>query len=127
VNVLQGLLKKIVAMRPPEETNHSRSKKHLKEPRLPSVTPGYTVLSEVKEIIKLPSKTAAYKQDPEALELDHEVIAELREYVTTILAMYRDNPFLSFEHASHVTQSVIKLLSRVVTPDAIDYNGLSYV
>jgi hypothetical protein len=41
--------------------------------------------------------------------------------------MYRDNPFHNFEHASHVTQSVMKLLARVVTPDSIDYNDMSYV
>jgi hypothetical protein len=31
--------------------------------------------------------------------------------------MYRSNPFHSFEHASHVTMSVVKLLSRIVVPD----------
>jgi 3'5'-cyclic nucleotide phosphodiesterase len=29
---------------------------------------------------------------------------------------YRDNPFHCFEHASHVTMSVVKLLSRIVAP-----------
>jgi len=31
--------------------------------------------------------------------------------------MYRNNPFHNFEHASHVTMSVVKLLSRIVAPD----------
>jgi hypothetical protein len=31
--------------------------------------------------------------------------------------MYRDNPFHNFEHASHVTMSVSKLLSRIVAAD----------
>lgn len=31
-------------------------------------------------------------------------------------AMYRENPFHNFEHASHVTMSVLKLLSRIVAP-----------
>lgn len=30
---------------------------------------------------------------------------------------YRNNPFHNFEHASHVTMSVVKLLSRIVAPD----------
>jgi hypothetical protein len=30
--------------------------------------------------------------------------------------MYRDNPFHSFEHASHVSMSAVKLLSRVIGP-----------
>eukprot|EP00980_Cylindrotheca_fusiformis_P022612 scaffold9514_cov106-Cylindrotheca_fusiformis.AAC.1 len=36
--------------------------------------------------------------------------------------MYRDNPFHNFEHASHVTSSVKKLLTRIVNVDA--GNGL---
>eukprot|EP00980_Cylindrotheca_fusiformis_P016273 scaffold4834_cov117-Cylindrotheca_fusiformis.AAC.1 len=36
--------------------------------------------------------------------------------------MYRDNPFHNFEHASHVTASVKKLLTRIVNVD--DGNGL---
>ena len=31
--------------------------------------------------------------------------------------MYLDNPFHNFEHASHVSMSVVKLMSRIVTPD----------
>ena len=40
--------------------------------------------------------------------------------------MYRENSFHNFEHASHVTQSVTKLLARVVTADEIDYNDMKY-
>jgi hypothetical protein len=40
--------------------------------------------------------------------------------------MYRDTPFHSFDHASHVTMSVTKLLSRVITPDTIDYTDMKY-
>ena len=36
------------------------------------------------------------------------------------------NPFHNFEHASHVTQSVTKLMSRIVAPDTIDYDELCY-
>lgn len=31
--------------------------------------------------------------------------------------MYKDNPFHNFEHASHVTMSTVKLLSRIASPD----------
>jgi hypothetical protein len=34
--------------------------------------------------------------------------------------MYKDNPFHNFEHASHVTMSVVKLLSRIVAPSDIN-------
>ena len=53
-------------------------------------------------------------------------MAQLRDYVIMIASMYRENPFHCFEHASHVTMSVTKLLSRVVTSDANDYNNISY-
>jgi class 3 adenylate cyclase len=45
------------------------------------------------------------------------VVSQLQSYVTGIANMYRDNPFHNFEHASHVTMSTTKLLSRVVTTD----------
>jgi hypothetical protein len=40
-------------------------------------------------------------------------------YVTVIETMYRDDPFHNFEHASHITMSVVKLLSRINVPDDI--------
>jgi hypothetical protein len=54
------------------------------------------------------------------------VIAQLRDFVTVISQNYRDNYFHSFEHASHVTQSVMKLIGRIVAPEAIDYDNLTY-
>jgi hypothetical protein len=45
--------------------------------------------------------------------IEPEVVSELKKYVTGIATMYRDIPFHNFEHASHVTMSVTKLLSRV--------------
>jgi hypothetical protein len=45
------------------------------------------------------------------------VIDELRSYVSTLAGMYLENPFHNFEHASHVTMSVVKLLSRIVAPN----------
>ncbi|KAL3925985.1 MAG: hypothetical protein SGILL_000032 [Bacillariaceae sp.] len=46
-------------------------------------------------------------------ELDRDVVAVLRDYVQGIACMYRDNPFHNFAHASHVTLSIEKMLSRV--------------
>ena len=34
-----------------------------------------------------------------------------------------DNPFHNFEHASHVTMSVAKLLSRIVAPSAREFDA----
>ena len=122
VDTLQRLLKKIVAMRDDQAPPDASKWKGLKIETME----GATVLDEVKEIITLPSHTAEYRQDPDLVELDPAVVSQLTEYVSVIASTYRDNPFHSFEHASHVTQSVRKLLSRVVTQDSIDYEGLRY-
>jgi hypothetical protein len=57
--------------------------------------------------------------------LDTEVAHQLRLYMREIGGMYQKNPFHNFEHASHVTMSVQKLLSRIVAPSDIDraYQG----
>jgi hypothetical protein len=51
------------------------------------------------------------------VELPDDVVHELHEYVAAVACMYRENAFHNFEHASHVTMSVVKLLSRIVAPD----------
>ena len=126
--VLYRLIQKMVAMRdsskPKKRSNQSaagRSRDNIEFHK-----PRGMVLDEVEEIIVLPSEPAKYKRDPETVELPPEVVRQLRDYVATIASMYRNNPFHSFDHASHVTMSVMKLLSRVVTPDTIDYNDMSY-
>ena len=113
VDVLQSLIKKIIAMRgtnntPIPDSLDVQSKSE----------PGKTVLDEVREFITLPNKPATYTQDPTTIELDPKVVAQLTEFVTAIATMYNDNPFHAFSHACHVLQSVIKLLARVVTPDS---------
>jgi hypothetical protein len=84
---------------------------------------GKSILDEVQEIITLPhfdkNDAEDVLEDKDAVELGDEVMAQLREYVSTIASLYRDNPFHNFEHASHVTMSVVKLLSRIVAPSHI--------
>jgi hypothetical protein len=90
-----------------------------------SLLDGQTVIDEVKEIITLPrfNAEASIKEvDLDAVLLGPNVLGQLRFYISTVASMYKDNPFHSFEHASHVTMSVIKLLSRIVAPSDIEYN-----
>ena len=81
-------------------------------------------LDEVQEIITLPkfenTKHAFQLISREKLELSADVLSELHSYVHTLATMYPDNPFHNFEHASHVTMSVCKLLSRIVKPSDFD-------
>ena len=123
VDVLQGLLKKVVATRSDESKKPTRNLAKLK------IKPeeGKMVMDEVKEVIDIRrSKTNNFKRDPETIELGSVVTAQLRDFVTLVARNYRSNHFHSFEHASHVTQSVVKLLGRIVAPASIDYDNLMY-
>mmetsp|Transcript_20032 Transcript_20032/g.35262 ORF Transcript_20032/g.35262 Transcript_20032/m.35262 type:complete len:1107 (-) Transcript_20032:235-3555(-) len=46
-------------------------------------------------------------------KIDSKVVEQLKQHVHGIASMYRKNPFHNFEHASHVTMSCMKMLSRV--------------
>ncbi|KAL7561168.1 hypothetical protein ACA910_011989 [Epithemia clementina (nom. ined.)] len=79
------------------------------------------VLDEVQDIVKLspsttylPRKTGSPRI--EKVQLPTLAKKQLENYITEIAASYRNNPFHNFEHASHVTMSVVKLMSRVMTP-----------
>ncbi|CAB9498276.1 Receptor-type guanylate cyclase gcy [Seminavis robusta] len=74
----------------------------------------YMVLGEVKEIIDLPSFVPGMPEiDPSSVRLDQEVVDQLRRYIMVLSQLYQDNPFHSFNHASHVTMSTTKLLARI--------------
>ena len=77
-------------------------------------------IDEVVEAIMLPRFNAATEtneSDYREIVIDKPVADQLREYVSIIASMYRDNPFHNFEHACHVTMSVAKHLKRIATPD----------
>jgi hypothetical protein len=121
VDVLKRLLKQIVAKRNADIT---KERFDLNDPIMMkhemAIGLDTYVLSEVTEIVRLPGYDTAVKgQETNNVELPAEVEAQLRLYVASIAAMYRDNPFHNFEHASHVMMSVSKLLSRIVAPDEV--------
>jgi hypothetical protein len=131
VEVLHRMLQKVVAMR---DTSYNPlalklNKQHMDGFRALSIKttkPGQIVLDEVKETVQLPKEALKYKQDPDKVVLSPEVSSQLRDFVTTIASLYRKNQFHCFEHAGHVIMSVTKLMSRLVTSDAIDYTDMSY-
>jgi class 3 adenylate cyclase len=116
---LLNLVKQIVARR---STNHSSS----------DVNPNVSLLEknqsdhpleEVQEIITLPEYDATAinnQKNSQNIDLGEAVTEQIRLYVTCIARMYRNNAFHNFEHASHVTMSVTKLLSRIVAPKDIE-------
>lgn len=121
VDVLLRLLKQLVAMRRACGIPEMGSPKL--EQEIHFGANGEKVIDEVKEIIELPqfNAKAVSKIHTEAVTLPVQVVDQMYDYVSNIAALYNDNPFHNFEHASHVTMSVVKLLSRIVAPsDVLD-------
>jgi hypothetical protein len=85
-----------------------------------------TPMEEVEEIITLPkfdpSCEAFLNLSESEFGLPDIVVTELHHFVQSVANMYQENPFHNFEHASHVTMSVVKLLSRIVSPN-IELDG----
>eukprot|EP00980_Cylindrotheca_fusiformis_P023089 scaffold10105_cov129-Cylindrotheca_fusiformis.AAC.2 len=85
-----------------------------------------TVLEEFTPIIPLQrfnAKDLQQRRRPSSIEISDKVKCQLRGYLSNVASMYQDNPFHNFEHASHVTASVKKLLTRIVNTD--ENNGLA--
>lgn len=118
VNIMKSSLAQVVAKRerraptstPPEILKH-----------LESEYLGHcSSLNEVKEIVTLPKFDAeAANNEIGEIELSERVVGQLRTYIHNLAMMYNDNPFHNFHHATHVTMSVVKLLSRVVAPEQL--------
>ena len=117
-------LKKLVASRQGQKSVSLEAWRNL---MVQSVHPDGIVLDEVEEVITLPeTRVVDLGAIVDTVVLDKVVLEQLTNYVATISSMYRPNAFHNFDHASHVTQSVTKLLSRVVTPDQINYESMCY-
>ncbi|CAJ1959103.1 unnamed protein product [Cylindrotheca closterium] len=78
---------------------------------------GVTVLEEFAPIIELKHFQAddlSNRMDPSKIDIGEAARSQLRKLLATFAFMYKENPFHNFEHASHVTASVKKLLSRII-------------
>eukprot|EP00980_Cylindrotheca_fusiformis_P020171 scaffold7242_cov137-Cylindrotheca_fusiformis.AAC.7 len=78
---------------------------------------GGTVLDEFTPIIPLKrfeAEDLRTRRSPSSINIGDEAKSQLRSYLSQIAGMYEDNPFHNFHHASHVTASVKKLLTRIV-------------
>eukprot|EP00980_Cylindrotheca_fusiformis_P018348 scaffold5995_cov113-Cylindrotheca_fusiformis.AAC.4 len=78
---------------------------------------GGTVLDEFTPIIPLKrfdAENLRTRQRPSSIEIGDAAKSQLRTYLSQIAGMHQDNPFHNFQHASHVTASVKKLLTRIV-------------
>lgn len=114
VDILVRLLQQILASRGTVAAAAATTKK---APQW--ISAGTTPMDEVVEVIQLPEKKSAGNNgvDPNSIEIDPKMVQLIHDYVSSLAKMYPANPFHCFEHACHVTMSVAKLLSRIVTPD----------
>jgi class 3 adenylate cyclase len=122
VEQLVGLLRQIVARR---TVAYSKSQIKTKDSSLKMDYGGQFPIDEVHEIITLPEfdKTLNHQSvDAAEITISPSVIQELKDYVTWVASMYKNNPFHNFDHASHVVMSVIKLMSRIVAPTDLHVN-----
>ncbi|GKZ01289.1 hypothetical protein MPSEU_001079900 [Mayamaea pseudoterrestris] len=81
-------------------------------------------INEIVEAISLPrfdANAPTEERDWRTIQVHPVVSQQLRDLVSIIASMYRNNPFHNFEHACHVTMSIAKHLKRIVTPD-LDIN-----
>lgn len=116
VEILSAVLKQIIARRRATKFSLTRPNAGFKEALIDkALRGGKMVINEVQEIITLPKYTAS-SNDRNQVDVDETVMRQLRDFVMAIAESYKDNPFHNFEHASHVTMSVSKLLSRIVAP-----------
>lgn len=67
--------------------------------------------SEASDVVPWPPFYDA--SDSPALPATEAALHQLRDMISVIGYLYRDNPFHSFEHASHVTMSTMKLIQRL--------------
>ncbi|CAJ1935112.1 unnamed protein product [Cylindrotheca closterium] len=122
VEVLSPLLQQIVATR-------GGSRKSIKPLQVVecNIRSGQTILEEFVPIIHLKrpdSDLNDRRQRYSSTDVGDDVKSELRRFLSNIAELYTDsNPFHNFEHASHVTASVKKLLKRIVNVDS--GNGLT--
>ena len=112
------LLKKIVAYR--QEARPSLVTDNATETF--SLKRNHTYLDEVAEVIELPKSSGQDFEgiDVHGIKINSVVANEVRQLVKHIATLYNNNPFHNFEHASHVTMSILKLLSRIVKPSQRD-------
>lgn len=125
VDILSKVLKEIVAHREActEKPDSIDTMRKLEQSKLQAP------LDEMVECISLPKydavaakKATTLEQDPESIDLGGAVRDQLHDYVQAISSMYCENAFHNFEHASHVTMSVSKLLSRIIAPADLEFD-----
>jgi hypothetical protein len=112
VEVLLKLLKKVIAKR-------QASGKVAGWDEEPFLETQFAVADEVVAVIELPSFDAKANKviDEKTIQVPTLVEHQLKDYVTAVAMAYRSNPFSGLQHATHVTNAVTRLVSRMAVPN----------
>jgi len=117
VDQLSRLLKQILARR---EVLGLQVDPNIAEKQALDFSDGGTVVDEVADVVELlPFDPRVSNLDSlvDAITLPTDAVSQLRDFVATIATLHNDNQFHNLSHATHVTMSVVKLLSRIVAVD----------
>lgn len=116
--------KKIALRRASMERSVDRAAEH--EYLSANAAKGIFVLDVITDVVRLPAfdpEIVLEAIDPNTVTIDPKVKKQLRQFVQVMAGTYLPNPFHNYEHAVHVQMSMVKLLSRVISPEHIDFNG----
>jgi hypothetical protein len=116
VEILKSLLKEVVARR--QSVGVHADEQHVIKISERQIQDTESVpFYELMTSFHIPKHKAGEKDvSPSQVEIDAVVLAQLQDFVLSISEMYSDHAFHNFDHASHVTMSVVKLLKRIVAP-----------
>ena len=150
VEMLSRLVKQVVARRQAAGVDASSVKAPLRNPEGPKTIP-LDEVKEIISLPEFDPSIAAKQVPAEDIVLEPQVVQQLHDYgmyqsfgerwneqlffcsheslcslvssVTAVAYLYHHNPFHNLAHASHVVMSVIKLMSRIVAPEAFHDNN----
>jgi class 3 adenylate cyclase len=119
-NILLEYLKKIQARQNLRSRKAFKKIKNLGE----EIGMGDQIIEEAQEPVKMPTfdPKSVRKLDQMSIDLGPDIESQLRLYVSSIASTYHSNPFHSFEHATHVTMAMDRMLKRIASledPDPI--------
>jgi len=88
---------------------------------------GGSIIEEAQEMIQVASfdlRVSMNPVDPSLIEISHEIQSQLRVYVASIGAAYRqENLFHNFQHASRTVLSIDQMIRKITSPSDILQTG----
>lgn len=109
VDILERLLRRVVAYHDKQGRRNNQKVQNFK-----FETKECPFLEEFTDVIEFVEPESKISQ--EGVDLPQEVLQQLRGFMKNVARLYQEHEFHNFEHASHVSMSLVKLISRVVVP-----------